>query len=198
MLIPVFDLGGVLAHPDDLLDVVASALGTGPEALSEPYWTNRLPYDNGCAPLPYWSAVAEQLGITITPEKARELALLDCAQWLRIRPQALQNLVDLRQAGHEVFLLSNAPALLDYQLRQTAWASVFTGWIVSGVVGVSKPDEGIYRALERLVSRSDVEFAFIDDRPNNVEGAVAAGWHAHQWISDDDTRAWLVELGLLS
>lgn len=41
------------------------------------------------------------------------------------------------------------------------------------------------------------EIAFIDDKQANVDGALAVGWHAHLWVSDADTRAWLETLGVL-
>ncbi|MGL4832587.1 MAG: HAD-IA family hydrolase [Propionibacteriaceae bacterium] len=198
MIVPVFDLGGVLAKPANLLDTIGAELSVSGRDMEGPYWAHRKPYDEGSSPLSYWQDVAASCDTAVDEETARRLAVLDMEQWVQIRPRALSTLMELQQAGHEVYMLSNAPAMLDRVLRQTSWASVLTGWIISGVQGVAKPDLGIYQGLERLVGRTGVDYAFIDDRPNNVQGALDAGWIAHQWTSDEDTRAWLVELGLLT
>ena len=41
------------------------------------------------------------------------------------------------------------------------------------------------------------EIAFVDDRLPNVEAAAELGWQAHHWVSDADTRVWLVGLGVI-
>ena len=51
-------------------------------------------------------------------------------------------------------------------------------------------EDALPHLLDRLLA--------VDDRPENVEGALAAGWTAHLWQDDADTRAWLTELGVLA
>ena len=41
------------------------------------------------------------------------------------------------------------------------------------------------------------EIAFIDDSALNVSAALRAGWTAHLWSSDADSRAWLTQIGVL-
>lgn len=196
-IIPIFDLGGVLSRPDDLLDASAAVVGLRGEDIRASYGHGRHAYDAGGSALEYWPGVFAEHDVTIDAETSRRLSEADCEAWAGIRPTALSILTDLLDAGHEVFLLSNAPALMDGVLRRTHWAPRLTGVLISGVLGEVKPDLPIYRAMERMISRDNVTYAFIDDRQENVDGALAAGWQAHLWTSDEDTRAWVTELGLL-
>ncbi len=56
----------------------------------------------------------------------------------------------------------------------------------------------VYARLAADLGVPPAAIAFVDDRPENVEGALAAGWTAHLWQDDADTRAWLTELGVLA
>ena len=64
-------------------------------------------------------------------------------------------------------------------------------------MGVTKPDPAVYFRVQEVVDLEPAELAFIDDRPANVYGARQAGWEAHLFVDDADTRAWLVGLGVL-
>ncbi len=48
----------------------------------------------------------------------------------------------------------------------------------SHVLGVAKPDPGIYRALEDATGRAPGQILFFDDLPTNVGAAKRLGWHA--------------------
>ena len=49
------------------------------------------------------------------------------------------------------------------------------GMMVSYMVHINKPDEGIYRALLEKYDLKPEESLFFDDRPENVEGAAKCG-----------------------
>lgn len=51
----------------------------------------------------------------------------------------------------------------------------------SGAIGSAKPAEGFYRAVECRTGRRPAELLLIDDRAENVQGAIDAGWRAHLW-----------------
>ncbi len=69
---------------------------------------------------------------------------------------------------------------------------------VSALIGSAKPKRAIYDHAAADLGVPPAAIAFVDDRPENVEGALAAGWTAHLWQDDADTRAWLTELGVLA
>ena len=77
-----------------------------------------------------------------------------------------------RGHGLRTALLSNSWGL-DYD--RAGWDAMFDAVVISGEVGLRKPEPAIYRlAAERLGARPQ-ECVFVDDLVHNVHGAVAAG-----------------------
>jgi putative hydrolase of the HAD superfamily len=77
-----------------------------------------------------------------------------------------------RRAGHRTALLSNSWGL-DYP--RDDWAELYDCTVISGEVGMRKPDVEIYHlTAERLGVRPE-ECVMVDDLAPNVRGAVAAG-----------------------
>lgn len=107
----------------------------------------------------------------------------------------------LHAAGTPLYLLSNAPNLLDPWLRGPArqrhpFLGLFRDYVVSGLVGHSKPDRAIYDLTCRTGGFQPVEAVFIDDVLTNVEGARAAGMAAVHHQSAAETVETLRALGL--
>lgn len=68
--------------------------------------------------------------------------------------------------------------------------------VVSGEVGLVKPDPAIF---EHLLAEHDVDPAtalFVDDRADNVEAAVALGFHGHVFTAAAALRRELAVLGV--
>lgn len=193
----VFDLGGVLSSEGDMLEILGERVGVPADRLGVEYWRDRRAYDDGRDDLGYWRDVLEPLGVAVDDDLADELAELDNTMWADIRPDAEQILRELHERGIAVFILSNAPAALVPCLERADWMRYARGFVVSGVLGHSKPDPEIYRAVEEMAGVDPRRLCFIDDRTENVQGAHARGWRAHLWVDDADSRAWLVELGAL-
>ncbi|EIF29537.1 haloacid dehalogenase superfamily protein, subfamily IA, variant 3 with third motif having DD or ED [Burkholderia sp. Ch1-1] len=77
----------------------------------------------------------------------------------------------------------------------------FRDIVVSGRVGLVKPDPAIFAAmLERIEVQlpgiEPAELVFIDDNLKNAEAATALGWHGVHHTSAAQTEAKLRELGL--
>ena len=107
----------------------------------------------------------------------------------------------LHDAGTPLYLLSNAPDLLDRWLRGPArqthpFIGRFRDYVVSGLVKCSKPDAAIYQLVCHTGGFAPHEAVFIDDVPANVEGARAIGMAAVHHRSPDQTAAALRALGL--
>jgi 2-haloacid dehalogenase len=111
-------------------------------------------------------------------------------------------LVERLHAGRTpLYLLSNAPNLLDPWLRGPArqrhpFLGLFRDYVVSGLVGHSKPDAGIYELTCRTGGFRATEAVFIDDLLANVEGARAVGMKAIHHRSAAETASELRALGL--
>jgi 2-haloacid dehalogenase len=57
----------------------------------------------------------------------------------------------------------------------------FRDVVVSGHEKLMKPAPEIYALARQRFGLGDGEAVFIDDNAANVEGAIAAGWHAHRF-----------------
>ena len=121
-----------------------------------------------------------------------------CAQTFR----PMVELVDrLHGAGTPLYVLSNAPNLLDPWLRgpgrtKHPFFGHFRDYVVSGLVGVSKPDAAIYELVCRTGGFQPQDAVFIDDVIANVEGARAVGMNAIHHCSAEGTVAELRAMGL--
>ena len=86
----------------------------------------------------------------------------------------------LRQQGYHVYLLSNYPKDI-FTLHASVGAFPFLdhvdGKIVSGFVKMIKPDADIYEKLMETYKLKADECVFIDDREENIQGAVNTGMH---------------------
>ena len=107
----------------------------------------------------------------------------------------------LHAAGIPLYLLSNAPNLLDPWLRGPArkrhpFLGLFRDYVVSGLVGHSKPDRAIYHLACRSGGFQPGDAVFIDDVLTNVDGARAAGMAGVHHRSASETAEALRALGL--
>ncbi len=107
----------------------------------------------------------------------------------------------LHGAGVPLFLLSNAPAFLDDWARgpghvRHPFLARFRDYVVSGRVGLMKPDAAIYDLVCRTGGFSPADAVFVDDSLANVEGARAFGLATIHHRSAVETIAALRDLGL--
>jgi len=77
-----------------------------------------------------------------------------------------------RQQGILTGLLSNSWGM-DYPREE--WDELFDAVVISGEVGMRKPEAGIYHHAARLLDVPPAECVFVDDLRPNVTGAVAVG-----------------------
>ncbi|SER84197.1 HAD-IA family hydrolase [Actinokineospora terrae] len=75
----------------------------------------------------------------------------------------------MRARGIKTALLSNADAV------PAGLPDVFDAVVVSGVAGVAKPDEAIYRHAAQLLGVGPGDCVFVDDVARYVRGAVQVG-----------------------
>jgi putative hydrolase of the HAD superfamily len=84
----------------------------------------------------------------------------------------------LKEKGLKLYLLSNYPKSI-FSLHEEKGKFTFIdkidGRVVSGFVGMAKPDEDIYRLLVDKYGLKFEECVFIDDREDNIATARALG-----------------------
>ena len=87
----------------------------------------------------------------------------------------------IKEHGYGIYVLSNAAeSFYEYFARQFE-LEFFDGIVISADVHVTKPDVRIYEHLLEKYNLKAEECLFIDDRTDNVEGAIKAGMNAIQF-----------------
>jgi putative hydrolase of the HAD superfamily len=69
--------------------------------------------------------------------------------------------------------------------------SNFDNMHYAAALGCSKPDAQFYKCIEARMSFGAKDLFFIDDKKENVEGALACGWNAVLWTGNDTVRSLL-------
>jgi 2-haloacid dehalogenase len=193
-----FDLGNVMIYWDPRLlyrkllpseHEVEHFLGT--VCTSE--WNHRL--DAG---LPLAEGIAER--IARFPEHERLIRAYGerFGEMMLPMPASIALLEDLKARGVPLFALSNWNADTFERTRALfPFLDRFDGLVISGAVGLAKPDPRIYRHLLTLSALEAEEILFVDDRPNNVEAGRALGIPCHLFEGPTALRRELEERGLL-
>jgi epoxide hydrolase-like predicted phosphatase len=89
-----------------------------------------------------------------------------------------------RQAGIRTALCSNSWGN-DYP--REGWDELFDAVVISGEVGMRKPEPRIYLHTARALGLAPHECVFVDDLPHNVQGAVATGMVGVRHVSAEQT-----------
>jgi 2-haloacid dehalogenase len=195
----VFDLGGVLvdwdprylyrqlfADPDEMESFLAEVTTAEWNALQD-------------AGRP-WAEAIETLAAEY-PDR-RELIEAFHRRWPEMLAGEIEGAVDvlaeLRAARVRLVALSNWSAeMFPFARARFEFLEWFEGIVISGDVGVNKPDPRIF---EYLVERFDIEpgaAVFVDDSAANVDAAASLGFRAIRFTDATALRAELVQFGLL-
>lgn len=89
-----------------------------------------------------------------------------------------------RRRGLKTALLSNSWGL-DYPREQ--WAGAFDAVVISGEVGMRKPEHAIYLHTVAELGLEPAECVFVDDLPPNVRGAVEVGMVGVRHVTAEQT-----------
>ena len=84
---------------------------------------------------------------------------------------------DLKQANYKLYVLSNMSLEFIEFLRKQDVYKNFDGEVVSCEEHVVKPEAEIYHKLIQRYELIPAETLFIDDRKENVDAAIEAGWN---------------------
>ena len=85
----------------------------------------------------------------------------------------------------------------EYRFEQFGLRELFQVALSSCYLGLRKPEPAIYRRALDILGRPAQRILFIDDRPENVAGAVAAGMKAIRFEGAEALRLKLEMLGVL-
>lgn len=104
---------------------------------------------------------------------------------------------DLHAAGVPLVALTNfAAETFPVARDRFGFLDLFDDVVVSGEVGLAKPDPEIFALVARRAGRAPSECVFVDDSPANVAGAADAGMDAILFTDTGHLRADLRARGL--
>ena len=85
----------------------------------------------------------------------------------------------LQQASITTGILSNMPGPMETGLRaRYPWIDEFTHHTWSHAVNLAKPEPAIYLHAAKGLQTPPANILFLDDRPENIEAALAIGMQA--------------------
>jgi 2-haloacid dehalogenase len=191
----VFDVGGVLIELryGRFIEHLAAA---GIDMTDLPAWLMRVDiagHERG--EFPGETLLERIAAMAVTPMDSVELR----TRWLDMfePAQAMINLARGLMPEYRVYLLSNAGDLYWQHLDGLyGLDSLVHGALASFRAGAVKPSAAIYRKAEALFGLEPTATVFIDDLPQNVEGARQCGWHAIRHVGATQTLAELSALGV--
>ncbi|WP_373488243.1 HAD family hydrolase [Blastomonas sp.] len=117
-------------------------------------------------------------------------------------PGPVPGMIDLVEAlaarGVPLFGITNFGAEFWDQFRPTAPVfDLFEDIVVSGVEKLVKPDPAIYRLAIARFGIDPARSLFIDDRPENIDAAIACGLQGHVFRDAPTLQAELAARGVL-
>ncbi len=149
---------------------------------------------------------AEEFRCRLSELAGKELLLEDCAYgWLGYMadlPQRnLDKLIELRQRGYRLSLLSNTNPFMMQWVRSDAFDGRGHGLdhymdalYLSYEMGIMKPERRIFELMLQGEKAKPEETVFIDDSPHNTEVAASLGIHVLQPDNGADWHGMLEDL----
>jgi putative hydrolase of the HAD superfamily len=182
----IFDYGNVICRPptQQQLSDAAALCGLSVDDFVQAFWRKRREYDRGSDARDYWKDIAESSGRVFDEALIAEMMRRVVDFWGRFDGRVLNWARDLRAAGLRTSILSNLPRTLGERLRsEPGFLGHFDQVTFSYELGFIKPEAAIYRHAMEGLGVEPGEALFLDDRPENVEGARAVGIHAEVFDS---------------
>jgi 2-haloacid dehalogenase len=197
----VFDLGGVLIDWDPrylyrkLFDGRAEEMEAFLSDVTTKEWNHR--QDAGRT----WVEAIEELCVAHPDRRALIEAYAE--RWEEMLGGAIDGtvavLAELREAGVPLYALSNWSAETFPRARELyEFLGWFDGYVISGELGITKPDPRIYEHLLETFDLEPGQVFFTDDLEANVEAARALGIDAVVFRGAEPLRRDLVAAGFLA
>lgn len=107
-------------------------------------------------------------------------------------------LIDQLRGGYQIGLVTNSPQGLVRKILQTNdIEKYFDEIVISGEVGLVKPDLKIFQVALKRLNVSAAEAVFIDDLESYLEGAKEAGILGIQFKNIDQLKSDLKKTGII-
>lgn len=168
----IFDADGVIQSlPEGSLERSAAVLGLTMTDLGALFEAERLAIAGSVSLADALSPVLAGLG---KQELLGQMLVLWCQA--DIDQDVLAVVGELRRAGVRCYLGTNQPDVRATFMRTAlGYDRIFDASFYSCELGVAKPDPAFFEAILEQIDAAGSQLLFVDDRPENVAGAAAAG-----------------------
>jgi putative hydrolase of the HAD superfamily len=198
----VVDFGGVLTTPlqdamaqyaaslgielQDLVRVALRAYAGEDDSLVTGFETGRVPEEE------FAVAFAERLS-EVTPAPVDPETVVDgLFAGVRLEDRMIDAVAAARSTGFRTGLLSNSWSLRHYPRER--FDGIFDVTVISGEVGLRKPDPAIFRLVTERLGVNAEECVFVDDHPGHLTAARGEGMTTVLHKTPRETIAELREL----
>ena len=124
-----------------------------------------------------------------------------CAKWTSHMPPVpgMEAVVEeIKAAGRGLYLLSNFNKRLRNELHLAPSLLLFDGLVISGEIGLVKPNADIYEYLLATYKLNPAECIFVDDRQDNLDAGEQAGIKGYLFDGDaEKLRTYLKKEGII-
>lgn len=195
----ISDLGKVIVHFDNRIFFtrLAAACGRTPEDIVRLAFTGSgllNAFDAGTlTPEEFRAEVCRRIGVSL--DSRTFFAIYD--DIFRLIPGTLEALKAAGRTCRLVLLSNTDPMRYGFILESFPEVRIFDACVISCQERLMKPDPRIYELALSRAGAAPAESVFIDDRPENVDAAVALGMKGIVFEEGrTDLRAELTALGL--
>ena len=196
----LFDYGLVLTGPPHppAWERMQALLGADEEPFHAAYWRSRHDYDRGALNgQQYWEAVASDLAHPLHAPTLGALIEADNELWTQPNQPMIDWAAALQARGVRTGILSNlGDAMETGVLERCPWLRRFFHHTFSHRLGIAKPDLAIYRHAAEGLGVAPAHVLFIDDREDNIAGALQAGMQAVRYTDQAAFERAMDEAGL--
>ncbi len=196
----LFDYGMVLSGPAQpgAWARMLAITGLDEERFRAGYWAPRHEYDRGTfTGAQYWLEAGRHAGVILSEAQVADLIEADTDLWTDSNQPMIDWAARLQKAGTRTGILSNlGDEMTKGVLGKMRWLEHFHHRIFSHELKMAKPENAIYLAAARGLEVMPERILFVDDRPDNCEGARAAGLQVIQYGEHEEFVRELERRGL--
>ncbi|MFW5985634.1 MAG: HAD family hydrolase, partial [Halanaerobiaceae bacterium] len=119
-------------------------------------------------------------------------------EMLELKEETVKLLEELDQQDYSLYILSNiSEGAFNYLKNRYQFLDLFSGAIISGKLGVIKPEAEIYEKLITRFQLKPQKSVFLDDRRDNIEEAKKQGLKTIHFTDISRVRKQLEEYNVL-
>ena len=194
----IFDWGNVLAFDDRsiVVEFMCKSFQLSESEFEKANLEKRKAVAAGKSDVEFWQVFAQQKGFTL-PDNWAESYQSTIKASVGADPEMFALIDELKAENIRVGLLSNIEKRYIKLIRDFGFYDPFDPCLLSGEIGVEKPDAKAYESLLNATKLLASDIVFIDDKKENIDAAKKMGIDGIIFTSPSQIRQELKERGLM-